>query len=244
MFVAILDLFNSQSSLTLWIYQASLQSTMPYYAFPRTPPTHHGNAGEPTTPPSSPPSSLPSSPPLWSSPAVDRFICALDLNGIGTFEIVRRVKRQFPNLKTFVITVGMVERRLAMLDQNIAVDYFSDAVDLTSSNLDATLGETRGVNHGPKIQGAVLSQRISNPKAEGHLKPKSDEELQELLIKAEQAIANKSSPRTESLRDLKKSKSVHFATPPRVENENDVDPIRNIMNSPLLLGSSKGRATD
>jgi len=168
---------------------------------------------------------------------VDRLICTLDARDLGVSEIIRRVKDQFPNLYSHIITAEMVDRRLRVLDQNVEIDYFKTGSGVTKGNVETGVGDARGVKLGLKIHGSSSREKDLNLKTKGDLKQKTDDELQELLKKAERAISIKLASRPGAWRSIRETRSVHFARQPARESE--IDCFREMMDSPLLYGGEE-----
>ncbi|GAB7365024.1 hypothetical protein MBLNU230_g5805t1 [Neophaeotheca triangularis] len=61
--------------------------------------------------------------PLAWNQAHDRAICVLDARGYDLASIVSKIKRVFPMLKG-TLTMGMIDKRLRVLDQRIELDYW------------------------------------------------------------------------------------------------------------------------
>lgn len=58
----------------------------------------------------------------------DRFVCRLDAEDVPLSRIVALVKKEFQPLKLVILTPGMVDKRLRMLDQDVSIDYWKDGL--------------------------------------------------------------------------------------------------------------------
>lgn len=99
----------------------------------------------------------------WATPPVDRLMCALDARDLGTPEIIRRLKTQFPSLARLVITDKMVSTRTQLLDQRVDIDYFKYGIGLGSRSIEDGIGFTRGARHGAAIHAPQKTIRSDSP---------------------------------------------------------------------------------
>jgi hypothetical protein len=74
----------------------------------------------------------------------DRFVCRLDAEDVPLSRIVALVKKEFQPLKLVMLTPGMVDKRLRMLDQDVSIDYWKDGLREEGNEMMPSNGKSPG----------------------------------------------------------------------------------------------------